>query len=327
MTPEKEQPREYTALSAEEWKRKYAELEVQLTEKTADLHLKSRELEIEAALERVRSRTMAMQCSDELEDAAILLFQQIKDLGINTWTTGFNVWLDGDNAYQDWLTTPEGGFIEPYIVDLTQYPVFMKIRDAKLRGDEFYVGFEDKNTIKETYKQLMKFAPDQFGKLLTDGFQFPTQQYDHFVFGKKVSLLFITYEPVPEAHDIFKRFGKVFEQTYTRFLDLQKAEAQAREAQIETAVERVRARAMAMHKSEDLKTVVVTLYEQLKNLGFQRGLAAINIMDSDTGDIDCWTEGVGDDYDLPGWYHVPFLHIKVICSNWNIGKMGQHLPK
>ena len=36
----------------------------------------------------------------------------------------------------------------------------------------------------------------------------------------------------PEMWDIFKRFGKVFEQTYTRFLDLQKAEAQAREARL-----------------------------------------------------------------------------------------------
>jgi hypothetical protein len=33
---------------------------------------------------------------------------------------------------------------------------------------------------------------------------------------------------------ILQRFAKVFEQTYTRFLDLQKAEAQAREAQIST---------------------------------------------------------------------------------------------
>ena len=39
-----------------------------------------------------------------------------------------------------------------------------------------------------------------------------------------------------EGHDIFKRFAKVFEQTYTRFLDLQKAEAQAREAQIEASI-------------------------------------------------------------------------------------------
>ena len=40
--------------------------------------------------------------------------------------------------------------------------------------------------------------------------------------------------------------------TYRRFLDLQKAEAQAREAQIQLALERVRARTMAMHKSEEL---------------------------------------------------------------------------
>ena len=45
----------------------------------------------------------------------------------------------------------------------------------------------------------------------------------------------ITYEHFPEMHDIFKRFTKVFEPTYTRFLDLQKAEAQTQEAQIESA--------------------------------------------------------------------------------------------
>src|SRR5678815_4815692 len=93
---------------------------------------------------------------------------------------------------------------------------------------------------------------DRFEKMLLDGIRFPSHQYEHFVFGSKVSLMFITYEPVPEAHDIFKRLGKVFEQTYTRFLDLQKAEAQAREAQIETALEKVRSRTMAMQKSEEL---------------------------------------------------------------------------
>jgi O-succinylbenzoate synthase len=36
-------------------------------------------------------------------------------------------------------------------------------------------------------------------------------------------------------YDFNLRFGKVFEQTYTRFLDLQKAEAQARESQIQLA--------------------------------------------------------------------------------------------
>jgi hypothetical protein len=62
---------------------------------------------------------------------------------------------------------------------------------------------------------------------------------------------------------IIARFTKVFEQTYTRFLDLQKAEAQAREAQIEAALERVRARSMAMHRSDELSDVVALLFAEI----------------------------------------------------------------
>ena len=64
----------------------------------------------------------------------------------------------------------------------------------------------------------------------------PTFQIDHIANFSHGNLLFITYEHFPEMHDIFKRFAKVFEQTYTRFLDLQKAEAQARESQIQLAL-------------------------------------------------------------------------------------------
>ena len=111
------------------------------------------------------------------------------------------------------------------------------------------------------------------------GFEFPTHQFDHFVFLSNISLMFITYEPVPEAHDIFKRFGKVFEQTYTRFLDLQKAEAQTREAQIEAALERVRSKTMAMHKSHDVGDTVVTMFDELVKLGVKTNRC---------GDFDSW---------------------------------------
>ncbi len=63
------------------------------------------------------------------------------------------------------------------------------------------------------------------------------------------------------------RFGKVFQQTYTRFLDLQKAEAQAREANIETSLERVRSKAMAMHSPNDLSETVNVFFKELKTLG------------------------------------------------------------
>ncbi len=195
----------------------------------------AREAQIQLALERVRARTMAMQKSDELADVATLLFQQVKELGITAWTTGFNVWSDDNNYYTDYVTNPQGGFIEPYTIDATQFPVFVGVSDAKKRSDEFYVQHVEGELLKETYRQLSKFGEKQYKALLDTGFQFPVRQFHHFVFGSKVSLMFITYEPVPEAYDIFKRFGKVFEQTYTRFLDLKKAEAHAVQAQLNLA--------------------------------------------------------------------------------------------
>jgi signal transduction histidine kinase len=192
----------------------------------------AREAQIQLALERVRGRTMAMQKSDELTEVAAILFQQVAELGIKAWTTGFNIWSDDNNYYTDYITNPQGGFMPPYTIDATVMPVSIKLRNAKKRGDEFFVNYEEGEALAETYRQLSKFGEKQFKSILEIGFEFPAHQYEHFVFGSKVSLMFITYEPVPESHDIFKRFGKVFEQTYTRFLDLQKAEAQAVHAQL-----------------------------------------------------------------------------------------------
>ncbi len=109
-------------------------------------------------------------------------------------------------------------------------------------------------------------AKTQFEDIVNTGFQLPEHQINHYVFGSKVSLMFITFDPCPEAYDIFKRFGKVFEQTYTRFLDLQKAEARAKESQIETALERVRSRTMGMQQSEELGYVATVLFNEMNGL-------------------------------------------------------------
>ncbi|SMD42826.1 His Kinase A (phospho-acceptor) domain-containing protein [Aquiflexum balticum DSM 16537] len=227
----------------------------------------ARESQIEAGLERVRSRTMAMQKSEELAEVSINLFEQVEKLGIKTWSTGFNVWLEGDTSYIDWVVNSASRkFIEPYKVDLSVHPSFMEISRAKKQGDDFFVHETEGETLEELYRLLSQMAKTQFQDIVKAGFQLPEHQINHYVFGSKVSLMFITFDPCPEAHDIFKRFGKVFEQTYTRFLDLQRAEAQAREAQIEAALEKVRSRSLAMHKSDELKEVVSVLFEKLKDL-------------------------------------------------------------
>ena len=131
--------------------------------------------------------------------------------------------------------------------------------------------------------------------------QFPESQICHYVFGPKVSLLFITFEPCPAYWDIFKRFGKVFEQTYTRFLDLQKAESQARESQIQLALERVRARTMAMQKSDELPETSLLLFQQVKELGMTA--IFIGIVNEEAGFVELSTAVHG--HHLPRTLNVP----------------------
>jgi hypothetical protein len=121
------------------------------------------------------------------------------------------------------------------------------------------------------------------------GFQLPTSQINHCVFFAQGFLLFITLEPYLQAHDIFKRFGRVFEQTYTRYLDLQKAETQARQAKIEAAMEKVRSRAMAMQKPAELVDVAKLLRTEMGLLGVEElETSSIYIHNETTQQTECW---------------------------------------
>src|SRR5207342_1220152 len=91
-----------------------------------------------------------------------------------------------------------------------------------------------------------------------------------------------------DQSNIMVRFAKVFEMTYRRFLDLQKAEAQAREAQIEAALERVRSSAMAMHGSDELKELVKTLFEELIRVDVNLSACLISTFDISTLDERSW---------------------------------------
>ena len=99
---------------------------------------------------------------------------------------------------------------------------------------------------------------------------------------------------MPHAWEVFKRFAKVFDQTYTRFLDLKQAEAQARESQIQLALERVRARTMAMHKSEELAETSQVLFQQLIELGDMPDRISIGIADETNSVVNFWsTDQIG----------------------------------
>jgi len=241
----------------------------------------AREAKIEAALEKVRARTMGMQNSIELKEAAALLFQQVQALGVPAFSCGYNIWEKGDKECTAWMTSVDGQGIDPaFKIPLTDDPNFIRFYDSKQKGEDFYVHEMREERMQKHYAYLRKTIPvfdETFAKIEQAGFSLPETQIHHLVNFSYGNLMFITLEPCTESHDIFKRFGKVFEQTYTRFLDLQKAEAQAREAQIQLALERVRARTMAMQSSDELAEVSYLLNKQVVELGIPTRGCAFNI--------------------------------------------------
>jgi signal transduction histidine kinase len=72
-----------------------------------------------------------------------------------------------------------------------------------------------------------------------------------------------------DENNVLKRFSKVFEQAYIRFMDLQKAEEQAREAKIEVALEKIRSQVTAMQGSTDLFDIVVSMRKEFISLGHE----------------------------------------------------------
>ncbi|MBT8219383.1 MAG: nuclear transport factor 2 family protein, partial [Bacteroidia bacterium] len=283
---------EGNAWPIEEWKRRNAELQRVVAEKTHDLQEKNRELEIEAALERVRAKSMAMHKSEDLADLSLELVQQVQNLGIETWFCAFNIndedekggleWgSNGQGVFPKYRTPREGIFLEYYTAGQSGASLFIK----EIGEDECPTHYDYLCSLPGVGEQLLKMKEE--------GIPFPTSQIDHVAFFKHGYILFITFDPAPESHDIFQRFAKAFEQTYTRFLDLKKAEEQAREAQIEAALERIRSRTMAMHSSDELQEAAILLFHEIQDLGLPTWSAGYNILSDDKSYAECWMSSEG----------------------------------
>ena len=107
------------------------------------------------------------------------------------------------------------------------------------KRNELFITTEFSNDLWEKFKTLAAEVPElakMFESLIAANITKWVTHNAYFSHG--LLTLQGTEAYSPETLEIQKRFAKVFEQTYTRFLDLQKAEAQAREAQIEAALER-----------------------------------------------------------------------------------------
>lgn len=259
----------------------------------------TREAQIEAALERVRSRSLAMHKSDELSAIAKTMFEQLRRLGLEL-EDGLMIMLfrEGSHDQLHWPVFEGVDTDTMFLVPYFDHPVMNEVYRAREAGVKFIERHFDK-VVKDDFLEKIfsitdyKDVPEEFKKKNLAG----SCYHYSFAMEKYTGILMHAYNrhsyPV-EYNDILKRFARVFEQAYVRFLDLQKAESQAREAKIEAALERVRAKAMAMHKTEDLNPAVAVVFEELEKLDLGVLRCGISVLDKEKRTGDVWVTSTTD---------------------------------
>jgi signal transduction histidine kinase len=251
----------------------------------------AKEAQIEASMERVRSRTMAMQKSAELLEVAVLLYNELKSLGITQQflETGY-IEIDEVNKIQTgWMTSPAGNYLEPFNLPLTGEPAF----DARYQAWKQHVPVFHQHLSGEQLKRHLAFAIPYMGnKEAEDISRNQAPDSLHFYCGNfshgYLSLISGTSMSI-EAGQLLARFTRVFEMTYQRFLDLKKSEFQTRQAKIETALEKVRARALAMQQPEELTEVAQVMRYEMGLLGVEElETSSIYIHEDSSDKAECW---------------------------------------
>jgi signal transduction histidine kinase len=236
----------------------------------------AREAQLEAALERVRSKTIGMHSSHDVGQAVLTMFNELSGIGNKSLRSG--ILIINENITMDVWTAHQDGSIVIGNVDMQIHKLLKEVFDSWKRGEQYFV-YKIGGKEQSAYFKAINESSDY--PIKYDIKSLPKSQFCHcFFFSEGAIFAWGESEISGNLKIVFQRFADVFRQTYKRYIDLQKAEAQAREALIELALERVRAKTMAMHNSEDVGSAIATLFTELGSQGienFRCGIAIINI--------------------------------------------------
>ncbi|WP_336516977.1 sensor histidine kinase [Pollutibacter soli] len=258
------------------------------------LERQAREAMIETALEKVRSRSLAMHHSDELPQVAAIVFEKLTELKftVDDGAVGILIFEKGSKEHQQWIADPEHIYPFRFHIPYSDHQMCREL----IEGWENEIGFSSKIysfEVKNEYMQYL-FTHSEMGLIPEDVKKHILSSKEYGVsiaYEKNTGILIPTNSGRLVAGDqveVLKRFSRVFEQAYIRFRDLQKAETQAYEAQIETALERVRSRTLAMQHSGELAETAGVLFRQLNSLHIGPNRLYICVFNEEKNEIEFW---------------------------------------
>lgn len=247
----------------------------------------AREATIEAALERVRAKAMAMRDSSDLSATSGLVFTELRKLGIASVRCGVLLLREDSNQASLYFTapSPDGdslAFVGPLI--LAGHPSLERQYACWLRREDYFVTLKNKELL-DYYDYVQRQVPVP----LIQREHGDREEHGYYLYFSVGQFYVWTQERYSDEDlSVLNRFKAIFDLTFRRYLDLQKAEAQAREAQIEASLERVRSRTLAMQRSDELAETAAVLFRQLIALGIAPNRLYICIIKDEQANAEFW---------------------------------------
>lgn len=263
-----------------------------LVQTVAELEQKKRELRIEAALERVRARAINMHSSSELSDVLSVLFEQYDILGICPVFSHHTLFDLQNNKFSFRTTGRRGQRVQAeQRIDIDAIDTWREAVENWKNGGPATVHTHvyPKEILPQVFglfEEILsavpaeaKYYPEDFpeGMYITQGYC----KFGYIGFGHNRDI-------TEEEKEVVRKMAAEFERLYQRFIDLQRAEAQIREAQIETSLERVRVSAMAMQNCNDIGNAMSVLFSELDKLNIPLLRCGLFIVDEKDQMVQVW---------------------------------------
>jgi len=255
-----------------------------------------------------------MRSSGDLNDTANTVFIELRKLGVDLVRCGLGLMEKETQISTIHAATnsDEGGSLEVLgNIDMNIHPVFAGIYSNWRKNEDYFPVLEGES-LKAYY-----------GKLHESGISVPDwksgeKQYGYFLQFAYGSLYAWSGKQESEITiKTLKRFTSVISLTYTRYIELQKAELNTKEAVKQASLDRVRAEIASMRKRNDLERITPLIWDELTILGIPFIRCGVFIMDEEQQLIHTFLST--PDGKAIGVFHIPFdtsENFEIMVGQW-----------
>ncbi len=267
----------------------------------AQAEAQAREAQIEAALEKVRGRAMAMRNSSDLSAAASLVFSELKKLNIDSIRCGVVLLTKINRTAQLYAAaaSPDNDSLALIgTIEMSGHSSFDQQYEHWLKKENYFTALS-KEELKAYYEALNSCLEVPYSSAGHN-----QKEYGYYFSFSEGLFYTWTVQPYQESEiNILNRFKSIIDLTFRRYIELKKAEEQAKEAKIEAALERVRAKAMSMRSSEDFVATIGSFYRELSSLRITPRRCGVGLLNKESRIAELSTmntTGEGDSIEILG---------------------------